>query len=456
VPDIVSQGGDRGPSPWPRWIVAAAVLVLVAVGLAEYLTRPAHPAAPSSTSARPVADSGGPVSVSARAAGPDGITGPVTPWPSGLELPSGGTRPSWFRPASAQPPSIPGQSPVSAQPPSIPGQSPVSAQPPSAPGQSPVSAQPPSAPGQSPVSAQSRPIRGLPPSRSGYQFTRTPGGWAVQASPGSQASCGACAGPPRPVYYLTDPASAVRRVGAAYAVAPGPTAATLWLTSYLSGDDPFTAAGRAQRVNLMGTPVGSPVRLPAGYSIVQGTDRGLLLAPTAPQPGEAFYELWVPSTGQASRVFTGVVGVSADAIAWSAPCDEDCRVRVLSLATGREISATLPGAGSVANAAFSPDGRYLALQVSYSNNGDDGALAMRLAVVSLPAGHLTIVPQTFASSDALVSFGWPAGADILVVELSFTAKVQLAAWHPGVTRLAVASLAPRQVPPSLVLAPSAP
>jgi hypothetical protein len=417
VPDIVSQGGDRGPSPWPRWIVAAAVLVLVAVGLAEYVTRPAHPAAPSTTSARPVADSGGPVSVSARATGPDGITGPVTPWPSGLELLSGGTRPSWFRPASAQPASVPGQPPVS---------------------------------------AQSRLIRGLPPSRSGYQFTRTPGGWAVQAGPGSQASCGGCAGPPRPVYYLADAASAVRRVGAAYAAAPGPTAATLWLTSYPSGDDPFTAAGRAQRVNLMGTPVGSSVRLPAGYSIVQGTGRGLLLAPTAPPPGEVFYELWVPSTAQVSRVFAGVIAVSADAIAWSAPCDEDCRVQVLSLATGRETSATLPGAGSVANAAFSPDGRYLALQVSYSNSGDDGALAMRLAVVSLPAGRLTIVPQTFASSDALVSFGWPAGDDTLVAELSFTAKVQLAAWHPGATRLAVASLAPRQTPPSLALAPSTP
>jgi hypothetical protein len=380
------------------------VLVLVAVGLTEYVTRPAHPAAPSTTSARPVADSGGPVSVSARAGGPDGITGPVTPWPSGLALLSGGTRPAWFRP----------------------------------------------------MSAQSRLIRGLPPAPSGYQFTRTAGGWAVQASPGARRSCGACAGAPRPVYYLTDAAAGARRVGAAYAVASGPTAATLWLTSYPSGADPFTAAGRAQQVDLTGTPAGAPVRLPAGYSLVQGTSRGLLLAPTVPPPGETFDELWVPGTARASRVFPGVVAVSADAIAWSAPCDADCRVQVLSLATGRETSATLPGAGSVANAAFSPDGRYLALQVSYSNNGDDGALAVRLAVMSLPAGHLTIVPQTFASSDALVSFGWPAGGDILVAELSFTAKVQLAAWHPGATRLAVASLAPHHVPPSLVLAPSTP
>lgn len=405
MPDIVSQGGDRGPGPWPRWIVAAVVLVLVAAGLTEHFTHPrAHPAGADPASTQPVADSGAPVSVPGRATGPDGLTGPATSWPSGLELVSAGVRPARFWPATAQ----------------------------------------------------LRLVGGLPAWPPGYQFTRTPSGWAVQAGPGAQGSCGGCAGPPQPVYYLADGAPAARQVGAAYAVAPGATAATLWLTSYPSGADPFTAAGLAQQVSVTGAPAGPPVTLPAGQVIAQGTGRGLLLAPAAPRPGQTRYELWVPGARQAGRVFTGVVAVAAREIAWSAPCQANCRVQVLNLATGHETSAVLPAAGSVANAAFSPDGRYLALQVTYSNNGDDGALAIRLYVVALPAGHLALVPHTFASSDAMVGFGWPAHGDTLVAELSFTTKLQLAAWRPGAARLAVVTLGPRRTPPSLVIAAAIP
>ena len=42
------------------------------------------------------------------------------------------------------------------------------------------------------------------------------------------------------------------------------------------------------------------------------------------------------------------------------------------------------------------------------------------------------------SSDALVSFGWPARGDDLVAELSFITKVQVASWYPGARQLAVA------------------
>ncbi len=50
------------------------------------------------------------------------------------------------------------------------------------------------------------------------------------------------------------------------------------------------------------------------------------------------------------------------------------------------------------------------------------------------------MPRTSLSSDALVGFGWPPGGDPLVAELSFTTKVQLAAWLPGAPGLAVAVL----------------
>jgi hypothetical protein len=443
VPDIVSQGGDRGPSPWPRWIVAAVVLVLVAVGLVRHFASPApagaRPAGTDTTSALPAADSGAPVSVPARAVGPDGITGPVTPWSAGLALPSAGTRPAWFWPATTQP------NPPASQLNSAPAQSN------SAPAQSN------SAPAQSNSAAgRFKAIGGLPPSSSGYQFTRTPAGWVVQAGPSAAASCGGCAEPPRPVYYLADAALTAHRVGSAYAVAPGATAGTLWLTSYPSGAGHLPQAGVAQQVSLAGAAVGAPVRLPLGNQIVQGTSRGLLLAPAAPQPGATLYGLWQPGKGWDTQVFSGVIAVSSGEIAWSPPCESDCQLHVLNLVTGREISAALPEAGSAANAAFSPDGRYLALQITYNNTGDDGALAIRLDVVTLPTGHLTVVPETFASSDAMVGFGWPVRGDTLVAELSFTTKVQLAAWHPGASRLSVATLTPRHAPPSLVIASAIP
>ena len=48
--------------------------------------------------------------------------------------------------------------------------------------------------------ARSVPIGGLPLQRSGYQFIRAAGGWAVQAAPGAQAVCGSCAAPRRVLF----------------------------------------------------------------------------------------------------------------------------------------------------------------------------------------------------------------------------------------------------------------
>ena len=103
---------------------------------------------------------------------------------------------------------------------------------------------------------------------------------------------------------------------------------------------------------------------------------------------------------------------------------------VLNLATGRQVTAELPQGRSVATAAFSPDGRFLAVEVSLSSEADDGGQAVQLELVSMASGRLTVVPGTWLSSDALVSFGWPAGSDSLVAELSFTTKVQLTSWRP--------------------------
>jgi hypothetical protein len=301
-----------------------------------------------------------------------------------------------------------------------------------------------------PATGQVMLIGGLPPQKSGYQFIRAPGGWAVQASPGTQAVCGSCAEPRRAVYFLADHGRSATRAGLADAVAPG-VPGTLWLTSYPPDADPRTAAGLAQEVSISGRQLGPQFRLPTGYLIEQGTSRGLLLAPVAPGAGTMADKLWDPAAAQASRTFDGVIAASATQIAWTQPCVARCRMQVLNLATGRRASVELPAASSVANAAFSPDGSFLVIQLNFSDNTAAGARAVQLERVSLASGRLTAVPQTWVSSDALIGFGWPASSNSLVAEFSFTTKVQLASWRPGASRLSIVALRPQHSPASLVI-----
>jgi hypothetical protein len=409
VPDILSQGG-REHGPWPRRMAVVAGLALMAVLIAHYLPRSPHetrkPAQAAVTAAPlPPALSRAASGDAGVAAEPDGITSPILSWPAGLRLPTGGERPAWF----------------------------------------------------SPDTGQVMPIGGLPPQRSGYDFIRAAGGWAVQAAPGKQAVCGSCAGPQRAVYFLADRGRSATRAGLANAVAPG-VSGTLWLTSYLPDADPRTTAGVAREVSITGRPAGAQVKLPAGYLIEQGTSRGLLLSPADPQAGTTADKLWDPAAAQASRTFDGVIAASAARIAWVPPCAARCRIQALDLATGRQTSTDLPAASSVTSAALSPDGRSLVVQVSFSDNTANGARAVQLEQVSLASGRLTAVPQTWVSSDALVGFGWAAGGDSptaggdsLVAEFSFTTRVQLASWHPGSSRLAIVALRPQHSPAALVI-----
>lgn len=408
VPDILSQGGSRELGQWPRRVTAAAVLVLVAVTLVHYLPRSRHEPAGSARAAASRATTPVPLAVSGAVSGdgaeaeePDGITGHVLSWPGGLRLLAAGQQPAWF----------------------------------------------------SPVTRQMVPVGGLP-QRSGYEFIRITGGWAVQADPAAPAVCASCAGPGRAVYFLAGAGRSATLVGRADAVAPG-TAGTMWLTSYPPEADPVTAAGTAREVSTTGRQLGPQLRLPAGYVIVQGTGRGLLLAPVVRQPGTMADKLWDPAAGQSVRAFDEVIAASPALIAW-APCSARCGVQVLNLDTGRQVRVDVPVVSWVTSAAFSPDDRYLALQVSFGDNSYDGQTAVQLELASTATGRLTVVPQTWVSSDALGGFGWPAGTDILVAELTFTTKVQLVSWHPGAGQLAIATLTPRHSPLSLVIEQNAP
>ena len=410
VPDILSQGGSRELGPWPRRVAAVGVLALVAVTTVHYLLRSSHGSSRSAEAVATATPPSLPPAVSSAVSGdaavadePDGITGHVLSWPGGLRLPAAGRQPAWFWPATGR----------------------------------------------------VLPIGGLPQQRSGYQFTRMAGGWAVEAAPAAPVVCASCAGPQRVVYFLADAGRSAVVAGLADAVAPG-AAGTLWLTSYPSEADPATAAGTAWEVSIAGRQLGPRLRLPAGYMIVQGTGHGLLLAAVAQQAGTSADRLWDPASGRWVRTFDEVIAVGPAQIAWAPPCSARCRVQVLNLDTGRQVPVELPAASWVASADFSPDGRFLALQASFGDNSNDGQMAVQLELVSTASGRLTVIPQTWVSSDALAGFGWPAGSDTLVAELTFTSKVQLASWQPGDSQLAIAALGPRHSPLSLVIGQYAP
>jgi hypothetical protein len=403
MPDILGQGGDREPRRWPRRVAAAAVLLLVTALIAAHLPRHRPDAArprPSGAASQVPSAAYGSGALSPGPVGEtSGLIGQTLPWDASLRLPVGGTQPRWLWPATGR----------------------------------------------------VQPIGGLPRDRYGYQFTRVAGGWAVQALSGTQADCAGCAGPPLPVYFLGTSAPSVTQVGLANEVAPAAAAGAVWLTSYPPGAAVSTQAGTAREVSVTGAPLGARLRLPAGYVIDQATERGLLLAPVARRFGTAVYQLWNPATARSDRRFTGVIAASARDVAWAAGCAPVCRVRVLDVVTGRQVTIGLPGASSAADGAFSPDGAFLAIETSRYNNGDDGALAAQLDVASVATGRLTVVPRTFVSSDAMAGFGWPAASDTLIAELSFTARVQVASWRPGAARLAVAGIQPGPSSTSLIV-----
>jgi hypothetical protein len=256
-------------------------------------------------------------------------------------------------------------------------------------------------------------------------------------------------GRPRPVWFLADGAQSATPVGTADLVAPAVGARALWLTSYPPSADPGTSAGVAREVSATGALLAPPVTLPPGSAIDQATVRGLLLTSANEQAGTVVYTLWDPAYPTSGRTFDNVIAASATEVAWTSRCaPTTCRVQALDLATGRPIAIALPARSTAANAAFSPGGAFLALQLSY---GLDGALAMRLDVASVADGRLTEVPGTSVSSDALFSFGWPADSDSLVAEFNFMPIMQLTSWHPGASGLAVSVIQPGPTEASLIV-----
>ena len=327
--------------------------------------------------------------------GSNGIVGPTAPWEDSLRVPLSGTQPAWFWPATGR----------------------------------------------------AETIGGLPADDSGYQFTRVGGGWAVQAD---VTSCGGgdCVAPPGPVWFLGNGAQSAIPVGTADLVAPAAGTDALWLTSYFPTAGNATRVGVAREVSPTGAPLAPSVSLPAGAVIDQATDRGLLLISPGRPTGKWVYTLWNPASRKAIRTFHDVIAASATDVAWTSGCAPTCRVQVLDLMTGIQTTVGLPAQGSAADGSFSPGGRLLALQLSY---GPDGGIVRQLDVASVTTGRLTEVTRTYIPNDVLVDFGWPTEGDNLVAEFALMPTIQLAAWHPGASRVAVSALKAGRAQASLIV-----
>ncbi len=402
--DILSQGDARPPGPWPRRLVVIAAVVAVAIGGVVYLSRPhgrpaasaapsvsAIPPTPATLIPEPVASPG----FTRLPVGPNGIVGPTAPWEDSLRVPLSGTQPAWFWPATGR----------------------------------------------------EETIGGLPVDDPGYQFTRVGGGWAVQAD---VTSCGGgdCVAPPGPVWFLGNGAQSAIPVGTADLVAPAAGTDALWLTSYFPTAGNATGVGVAREVSPTGAPLAPSVSLPTGSVIDQATDRGLLLISPGRPPGKWVYTLWNPASRKAIRTFHDVIAASATDVAWTSGCAPTCRVQVLDLMTGIQTTVGLPAQGSAADGSFSPGGRLLALQLSY---GPDGGLVRQLDVASVTTGRLVEVTRTYIPNDVLIDFGWPTEGDNLVAEFALTPAIQLTAWHPGASRVAVSALKPGRAQATLIV-----
>jgi hypothetical protein len=197
-------------------------------------------------------------------------------------------------------------------------------------------------------------------------------------------------------------------------------------------------AGTAQQFSVSGAALGPRHRLPRGYVIDQGTAAGLLLVPAVARAGAARYRLWQPGTRRAGRSFPNVIAVSAGEIAWMPACTARCTVHVLNLADGPGRRIPLPGRSRAYQGTFSPDGRFLALQLTARTGAGGRATATQLAVAALASGKLTAVPGTTIGAGIGVDFGWQPASGQLVAAASLQDGWQVAAWRPGDARLHVA------------------
>jgi hypothetical protein len=162
--------------------------------------------------------------------------------------------------------------------------------------------------------------------------------------------------------------------------------------------------GLAQSVDRAGRPIGAPVRLPAGTTLLREVDGGLLLQSTFDATAEAApatAEVWDPAAPDAGydvyRTATGhLVAAGTAAMAWANPgCTAAaCSLYITQTALRRGFDTILLPVGALPDTgSFSPDGRLLALRLTLPAAPGRPA-ATSVAVVDRARGALAVLPGT--------------------------------------------------------------
>jgi hypothetical protein len=133
------------------------------------------------------------------------------------------------------------------------------------------------------------------------------------------------------------------------------------------------------------------------------------------------------------RPVDNVIAASPEQVAWSPGC-QSCRVQILNVSTGKNVTTPIPGRNAPSlNATFSDDGRLFAVQ----------APGGEIEVFDTASRTLTAIPGTALSSAEWQNFGWQAGTHRLVISAGsniLPGPAQLAYWQPGDTRLRIATI----------------
>jgi hypothetical protein len=280
-------------------------------------------------------------------------------------------------------------------------------------------------------------ISGLPRSQGGYRFSAVYGGWTAVSTQLAE-SCpdngpNACAGRPQEFYFIADGSLAATRIGAGFArdgVVASNRPGAVWLVTYPRASAKLTGSATVQLVSTTGRPLGPRHQLPADHGPYIGVGSYLLLSSGQ---NNNLSVLWDPRTGRVLGHFDNAIAAGPDQIASSRSC-QGCRVQILNVSTGKTVTTPIPGRDSASlNAAFSDDGRFLAVQ----------APGREIQVYDTATRTLTAIPGTALSSAEWQNFGWRPGGHRLVITAgpnNTPGPAQLAYWQPGNAVLRVATI----------------
>jgi hypothetical protein len=291
-------------------------------------------------------------------------------------------------------------------------------------------------------------VSGLSAPSEGVNFDPVPGGY-VASDTRIQSFCAAyfCAGPPYQYYFIADGSRRATHIGAGVvdrgAVAAS-NAGAVWLVSYPhAADNIATTSASVRLMSTRGRPLGPRYRLPAGFGLVRGVGKYLLLYQVPnfnpSKPPKTFPPivdlLWDPGTGHTVRHLSNVLAAGPEQIAFSPPCRE-CRVQILNVATGKSV--TTPAPSDVTGAVFTDDGVLMAADIP---GGEVG-------VFDTVTGVWTLLPGTALNSEEWQVFEWQPGSRRLVITAgpgrgNPPAWIQVAYWQPGATGLRLMTLRDR-------------